>query len=158
MAGLQGPCSAPRGRILRTLSGLRVSAVLLLAAACASEPPRVESPPVPEGPAALVGRVLTAAGDEPVAGARIETREGPPRSATTGPDGSFRIDDVAPGVAEFRIRSVAHATTDARVRLAPGRETRHDFFVLPGTILEGRVLLRGGAPVPGAGGEVGAGR
>lgn len=150
MAGHQERRRVRRARLLRTPSGMGSSAVLLLAAACASVPPRVQSPPVPDGPAALVGRVLTAEGDEPVAGARVETRDGPPRSATTGPDGSFRLDDLAPGAAEFRILSAAHATADARVRLAPGGETRHDFFVLPGTTLEGRVLLLGGTPVPSA--------
>ncbi len=129
---------------------MRAYPLFLLVAACASVPPRAAAPPVPEGPATLVGTVRTAEGDEPVADARIETRNGPPRTATTGPDGSFRLDDLAPGVAEFRIRSAARATADARVRLSPGGETRHDFFVLPGTTLEGRVLLRGGAPVPGA--------
>ena len=71
----------------------------------AAAPPAPNPPAPPAGPATLFGRVLTAEGDEPVSGARVETRDGTQRSATTGPDGSFRLVGLAPGMTEFRIHS-----------------------------------------------------
>lgn len=82
------------------------------------------------GNAALAGTVRAAEG--PVAGARIVLvdRTGEVRHvATTGADGTYRIDGVPPG--EYTMITSAYGPTASAVRVEAGSPTRHDAELRP---------------------------
>ncbi len=79
----------------------------------------------PPPPARLVGRVLRAASDAPVAGANVVVRDaaGTEHRVTTGTDGSFRVDALPHGRAHLHVEAPRNEPTDSDEELAPGEET-----------------------------------
>ncbi|HLK41663.1 MAG TPA: TonB family protein [Polyangiaceae bacterium] len=78
------------------------------------------SPPA----AILSGRVLTAAGDRPIAGATVvaRTASGEGHTATTGADGSWRIEGLPAGSYHLVISAQGMAPHEADQSLAPAEE------------------------------------
>ncbi|MBX3208957.1 MAG: TonB family protein [Labilithrix sp.] len=79
----------------------------------------------PPPPARLVGRVLRAASDAPVAGANVVVKDaaGVAHRVTTGADGSFRVDGLPSGRAHLRVDAARNQPADSDEDLAPGEET-----------------------------------
>lgn len=79
----------------------------------------------PPPPARLVGRVLRAASDAPVAGASVVVRDasGGEHRVTTGADGSFRVDGLPHGRAHLHVEAARNQPADSDEDLAPGEET-----------------------------------
>lgn len=110
----------------------------------------------------LRGRVRTKALGAWIAGARVEVRserqgasreieERGERVAITGPDGSFRVDGLAPGPNRVELRAPWGGRVVERVEVgASGDLVERDFVLPESAALEGRVLDASGVPVAGA--------
>src|SRR5262245_57618635 len=106
-------------------------------------------PPVGPGPAAVAGRVISAAGlplgDATVEaapagdGAEDEVRD-PLATARVGADGAFRIPDLPPGRYLLRARAAGHATARTAIVARPGSEARPVLALERGELLRGHVL------------------
>ena len=125
---------------MHRLPAARVAALLLLlwpgAAAASSQRPRpraVECPPRGEassrGQAAVHGTVVDAVRAQPVAGARVTIAAGAAKgrdrwscTGTTGADGSYRFDALAPGEYSLAVRAVGYAARNLGLAVpdAPG--------------------------------------
>jgi len=75
-------------------------------------------------PAALSGRVVTLAGDRPVAGASVVVRDaaGQERPATTAADGRWRLEGLPAGAYHVTIRATGMAPREADESVKPGEE------------------------------------
>lgn len=84
--------------------------------------------PVADSSAALVGRVLSATTGEPVVGAQVYLRRAA-RGAVTDSSGTFRIDDLAPGIDTLGVRYRGYEPRSASLALEPARTTRATFLL-----------------------------
>jgi TonB family protein len=76
-------------------------------------------------PGVLGGRVLTLAGDRPIAGAAVTVRDaaGGEQSATTGADGAWRLEGLAAGAYHVTVRAPGMEAHEADESVAFGEET-----------------------------------
>ncbi len=92
------------------------------------------------------GRVVAAEGGSPIAGASV-VEEPPGAQATTGEDGAFRLENLAPG--KRRLRAVAPdrvpATADIDIA-GHGAQASATIPLERGAAIEGTVRLAGGRP------------
>jgi TonB family protein len=74
--------------------------------------------------AALAGKVLTDASDRPIAGATVVIRDaaGQERTATTGPDGTWRFDGLVPGTYHVKITAPGRTPHEADEAVQAGEE------------------------------------
>jgi TonB family protein len=74
--------------------------------------------------AVLAGRVVTLAGDRPIAGASVVVRDagGQERTATTGGDGAWRIDGLPGGTYHVTIAATGLVSHEADETVQPGQE------------------------------------
>jgi TonB family protein len=75
-------------------------------------------------PAALSGRVVTAAGERPIAGATVVVRDagGAEKTATTDADGAWRVTGLPAGKYHVTVSASGRAPSEADEDLAPGQE------------------------------------
>ncbi len=75
-------------------------------------------------PAVLSGRVVTLAGERPIAGATVTVRDaaGTEHTATTAADGNWRIDGLTPGTYHVRIEAARQAPREADETVQAGEE------------------------------------
>jgi TonB family protein len=75
-------------------------------------------------PAVLAGRVLTSPGEQPVSGALVVVRDasGRERTASTGPDGTWRLGDLAPGTYHVTVTAPKRAPHAADTAVQAGEE------------------------------------
>jgi TonB family protein len=75
-------------------------------------------------PGVLTGRVVTATGERPVPGAAVSVRdaEGHEWSATAGPDGTWRVGDLAPGAYHVTVTAPGLDPHAADVTVVAGEE------------------------------------
>jgi TonB family protein len=75
-------------------------------------------------PAVLAGRVVTQAGERPVGGATIVVRDaaGAERTATTGPDGTWRVDGLPAGTYHLTVSAAGMTPHEVDQTIAPGEE------------------------------------
>ncbi len=75
-------------------------------------------------PGVLSGRVVTLAGERPIAGATVVVRDasGKERSATTGPDGAWRIPGAEPGTYHVTVSASGMASHEAEQPVLAGEE------------------------------------
>ena len=75
-------------------------------------------------PAVLSGRVVTLAGERPLAGASVTVRDaaGSERAATTDADGAWHVDALPAGTYHVSIRAVGRADREADQTVQPGEE------------------------------------
>jgi TonB family protein len=75
-------------------------------------------------PGVLSGRVVTLAGERPIAGATVMVRDasGKERSATTGPDGLWRIPGAEPGTYHVTVSASGMASHEADQPVLAGEE------------------------------------
>jgi TonB family protein len=76
-------------------------------------------------PGALSGRVLSLAGDRPIAGAMVSVQgaTGEERTAVTGPDGAWRMDNVPAGTYRVTVRAPGMEVREADETVNHGEET-----------------------------------
>ncbi|HYH47126.1 MAG TPA: carboxypeptidase-like regulatory domain-containing protein, partial [Thermoanaerobaculia bacterium] len=118
------------------------------------EPVELQVPPNGEvqdvrlvlGRGAAVSGWITAAGGEPVAGARV--RIGPVQSESDA-EGRYRLAGVPPGLKALALSHPAYKGRNQQVDVQPG-ENRVDLTLEKGTTVAGRVVDEAGAPRPGA--------
>ncbi|MFW6192608.1 MAG: carboxypeptidase regulatory-like domain-containing protein [Gemmatimonadota bacterium] len=82
----------------------------------------------PDSSAALVGRVLSGVTAEPVVGAQVYLRRAA-RGAVTDSSGSFRLDDLPPGLDTLGVRYGGFEPGTRTLTLAPARTTRATFLL-----------------------------
>jgi RNA polymerase sigma-70 factor (ECF subfamily) len=70
---------------------------------------------------------------------------------STGSDGTLRVPQIEAGPCSIDLDRGSDAASEKRVDVKAGEETRVDLSVPPGVLIEGTVVDKEGAPVPGAG-------
>ncbi len=75
-------------------------------------------------PAALAGKVLTAAGERPIAGATVVVRDatGQERTTTAAADGTWRLEGLAPGTYHVKITAPGKTSHEADETVQAGEE------------------------------------
>lgn len=101
------------------------------------------------------GTLVDPAG-KPIAGASVSVARVGPRSgsgeprATTGPDGTFRFDNLPEGDYKFVIRPPAHPMVIASAEVKPGRPTDLKLAAEEGAWFAGKVIGEDGKPAKNA--------
>lgn len=85
-------------------------------------PAAVDTTPAPHW-SPVVGRVVDAETGEPVGGAAVSI-EPPERSDVSGPDGRFRLPELAPGTYRLRIRHLGYGTREVEAEVRAWTVTR----------------------------------
>jgi hypothetical protein len=80
-------------------------------------------PPSPDRPGRIVGRVLSAEADAPVAGASVRLGDGPPQRLSDE-WGGFAFDSVPPGRVTIRVEHLGYGPAEGPVEVAPGGTVR----------------------------------
>ena len=88
----------------------------------------------PSGLGAVSGTVTSARDGAGLAGALVELVESG-QSATTGPDGSYTISDVAAGTYELRVSADGHLSASQPVDVAAGATTDVDVALDPAPVV-----------------------
>jgi TonB family protein len=71
----------------------------------------------------ITGKILRSANDAPIEGAMvIVTDAAGPREVTTGPDGSYRVENVAPGKVHVHVEAKHRKVEDLDEDIGPGEE------------------------------------
>jgi TonB family protein len=75
-------------------------------------------------PGVLTGRVVTLAGERPIAGANVTVRDsaGAERSTTTDADGAWRVEGLPSGAYHVAIHATGRVNREADLTLQPGEE------------------------------------
>lgn len=108
---------------------------------------------IPSDGAPLPGALVTVESSRPLEGeslADAPPRGAPPIRVTTGEDGSFEIDELAPGLARVRVDAPGHAAHIREVDLSERRFVALDVRLGRGATLRGTVLDASGRPEAGA--------
>ncbi len=82
----------------------------------------------------IEGYVFEESTGDPLPGANVVI-EGTTQGAATGPNGYYRIDDVAAGTQQLIVTSLGYARQNGEVSVSSGQTSRQDFY-LPITALE----------------------
>lgn len=89
------------------------------------------SPAPPLGDAVLVGEVVNATNNKPVAGAAVKI-VGTRLATTTGPDGRFRLHEAPKGPVGFEVSCGGYGTEQLEQELTSGKETPTRVVLNPG--------------------------
>lgn len=101
-------------------------------------------------PEARVLGVVTGAGGEPVAGARIQIQLEPEGGAAqTGPDGAFSIGELGAGAAAWVVRHGEYEQRTGKLELVAGEEVELAITLEPLPLLHGRVVDESGVGLGG---------
>ncbi|HYW13367.1 MAG TPA: TonB-dependent receptor [Longimicrobium sp.] len=90
------------------------------------------------------GRVIDAATNEPVPGARVSVEDGAARTVTAT-DGSYRLTGVAAGRRGIGVRVLGYGRLVAEVDVPAGGEARRDFGLAPAALSLDEIVVTGTA-------------
>ncbi len=103
---------------------------------------------------AIVGRAVTAEGQQPVAGAQVQAQDlanGQSYSAETDPEGYYRILGLADSSYQVSLEAEGYIAPEMQVaEVLAGHETTTSFSLVTGGGVAGKILSRTGVPVSGA--------
>lgn len=90
----------------------------------------------------VTGRVIDAATNEPVPGARVSVEDGAAR-AVTAADGTYRLSGVAAGRRSIGVRVLGYGRLVADVDVPAGGEARRDFGLAPAALALDEIVVTG---------------